>query len=58
MGRAAAHTGKVITWDQMKSSDFQFIDDIDAMTFETPPPIKANPDGSYDAPLPGITVEV
>jgi len=58
MGRAAAHTGKVITWDQMKTSDFQFVDGIDTMTLETAPPVKANPDGSYDPPMPGITVEV
>jgi len=28
------------------------------MTFETPPPIRANTDGMYSAPLPGITKEI
>ena len=58
MGRAAAHTGKVITFDQMKASKFQFVDDIDGMTENTPAPIKADEDGLYDPPMPGVTVEV
>ena len=58
MGRAAVHTGKVLTWEQMLASDFRFVDDIDAMTFDTPAPIRAGTDGVYAAPLPGITVEI
>ena len=58
MGRAATHTGKYITWEQVMKSDFQFIDDIDNISFETPAPIHAGPDGIYPAPQPGITKEV
>ena len=58
MGRAAAHTGKVITFDQMKASKFQFVEDIDGMTENTPAPIKAGDDGLYEPPMPGVTVEV
>jgi hypothetical protein len=58
MGRAAAHTGKYITWDQTLNSDFQFVKDIDSMTFDTPAPIHAGPGGVYPAPMPGITNEL
>ncbi|MCP4257223.1 MAG: Gfo/Idh/MocA family oxidoreductase [Planctomycetes bacterium] len=58
MGRAATHTGKYITWDQVLNSDFQFIEDIDNMTFDTPAPIHAGPGGIYPAPQPGISKEV
>ena len=57
MGRMATHTGKYITWDQALNSDFQFVEDIDSMTFDTPAPIHAGPDGIYPAPLPGISKE-
>ena len=58
MGRAATHTGQYVTWDQTLNSEFQFVKDIDGMTFETPSPIHAEPDGIYAAPQPGITKEV
>jgi hypothetical protein len=58
MGRMATHTGQYITWDQVLKSDFQFIKDIDNMTFDTPAPVHEGPDGIYPAPQPGITKEV
>ncbi|MHC4535841.1 MAG: Gfo/Idh/MocA family protein [Planctomycetota bacterium] len=58
MGRAATHTGKYITWDQALNSDFQFVEDIDNMTFNTPAPIHTSPDGIYPAPQPGISKEL
>ena len=58
MGRMATHTGQYITWDQALNSNFQFVKDIDNMTFETPAPLKAGPNGIYAAPQPGITKEV
>jgi len=58
MGRMAAHTGKYITWDQAMSSTFQFVQDIDHMTPDTPAPIHPGPDGIYPPPQPGRTQEV
>ena len=58
MGRAATHTGQYITWDQTLKSDFQFVKDIDSMTFETPAPIHDGPNGLYPPPQPGITKEI
>ncbi|MGE5297151.1 MAG: Gfo/Idh/MocA family protein [Solirubrobacterales bacterium] len=57
MGRMATHTGQYITWDQAMNSQFQFVADIDHMTFDTPAPIHAGPDGLYTPPQPGITKE-
>jgi len=57
MGRMATHTGQYITWDQAMNSQFQFVADIDHMTFDTPAPIHAGPDGLYAPPQPGITKE-
>ena len=57
MGRTAAHTGQYVTWDQMLSSNFQFIADVDNMAMDTPAPIHDGPDGIYPAPQPGITKE-
>jgi predicted dehydrogenase len=58
MGRAAAHTGQYITWEQAMNSQFQFVADIDHLTFDTPSPTKAEADGSYLPPLPGAAKEI
>jgi len=57
MGRMATHTGQYLTWDQTLNCKFQFVKDIDKMTFDTPAPITDAPDGIYQAPQPGITKE-
>ncbi len=58
MGRAATHTGKMITWDEVVNSDFQWVADIDHLTLESEPPIHEGPDGIYPAPKPGLSVEI
>lgn len=57
MGRTATHTGQYLTWEQTLNSKFQFVKDIDNMTFDSPAPIHAGPDGIYPAPQPGLTKE-
>ena len=52
MGRAATHTGQLVTWDQVMASDFQFVPDIDGLTFRSEAPIHPDPDGIYPAPSP------
>jgi len=58
MGRAATHTGQLVTWDQVMKSDFQFVKDIDGFSFDSEAPIHAGPNGIYAAPQPGITKEI
>jgi predicted dehydrogenase len=54
MGRMAAHTGRVITFDQILNCDHEFAPDVDKLTADSPAPLKAGPDGKYPVPRPGI----
>ena len=53
MGRMAAHTGQVITRDQMLNCDQEFAPDVDKLTMDSPPPLRVGPDGKYPIPQPG-----
>ena len=54
MGRMAAHTGQIITLDQMKKCKHEFAPDIDKLTMDSPSPLPANKDGKYPVPYPGL----
>ena len=54
MGRMSAHTGQIITFDQMLNSPHEFAPDVDKMTMDGPAPLKAGADGRYPVPEPGI----
>jgi predicted dehydrogenase len=54
MGRMSAHTGQVITRDQMLNCQHEFAPDADKLTMESPAPLKALPNGKYPVPEPGI----
>ena len=58
MGRAAVHTGKLITWEEALASKFQFCPNVDALTASSPAPVRADAQGRYPAPIPGKTVEI
>jgi len=57
MGRAAVHSGKIITWDEMYNSKFQFLESIDDLDYGSEPPVKVGPDGFYPVPIPGVWSE-
>jgi predicted dehydrogenase len=57
MGRAAVHTGQIVTWEQMMSSQFQFCPDVDRLDFGGVPPVHDDADGRYPVPIPGKWVE-
>ncbi len=57
MGRMAAHSGALVTWEEAWNSNFQYVANIDEMTFETPAPIQPDERGIYPIPLPGLTKE-
>lgn len=54
MGRMAAHTGQVITMDDMMSVDHEFAPDVDKLTVDGPAPLLADANGRYPIPQPGI----
>ncbi|MFH1266893.1 MAG: gfo/Idh/MocA family oxidoreductase [Planctomycetota bacterium] len=55
MGRMAAHTGQIITFDQILNSDHEFAPDVDKLTMDGPAPLQLQADGKYPIPMPGIT---
>ena len=42
----------------MFNSNFQFVENIDDMDYDTEPPVKVGPDGYYPVPIPGEWSEV
>jgi predicted dehydrogenase len=54
MGRMAAHTGQIITFDQMLNHDHELAPEVDRLAMDSPAPLRAGPDGKYPVPQPGI----
>ncbi|MHC4725702.1 MAG: Gfo/Idh/MocA family protein [Planctomycetota bacterium] len=54
LGRMAAHTGKEITYDQILNSNHEMAPGLDKLTMDSPAPLKADADGRYPIPQPGI----
>jgi predicted dehydrogenase len=53
MGRMAAHTGQVVTYDEMLNHPDVYAPGVENFTMDSPPPVKSAPDGSYPVPMPG-----
>lgn len=54
MGRFAAHTGQIITYDQYLNNPHEFAPGVDKLTLGGEAPIKADANGLYPVPLPGV----
>jgi predicted dehydrogenase len=54
MGRMAAHTGQIITYDQMLNCPHEFAPGADKLTMDGPAPLQMAPDGKYPVPEPGV----
>ena len=54
MGRMAAHTGQIITYDQILNSKIAYCADVDKLTLNGPAPVMADAKGKYPVPQPGI----
>ncbi len=57
MGRMAAHTGQVITYDQIMNLDHEFAPEVDKLAMDSAAPVLANAEGKYPVPMPGITTK-
>jgi predicted dehydrogenase len=55
MGRMAAHTGQIVTIEDIKECEHEFAPDVDKLTLASSAPVQAGPDGKYPVPMPGIT---
>ena len=55
LGRMAAHTGRIVTFEEILNSDHEFAPDLDKLTMDSPAPLQAGADGKYPVPMPGIT---
>ena len=58
MGRAAVHTGKIVTWEEATASNFQLCSNVDSLPDSSPAPVQANAEGRYPAPVPGSWTEM
>ncbi len=54
MGRMAAHTGQVVTYDEILNCQHELAPDVDKLTMDSPSPLQAGSDGKYPVPMPGI----
>ena len=52
-GRMAAHTGRIVTFDQMLACDHEFAPAVDKLVMDGPAPLQLGPDGKYPVPEPG-----
>ncbi|MBN1507079.1 MAG: Gfo/Idh/MocA family oxidoreductase [Sedimentisphaerales bacterium] len=57
MGRMAAHTGNIITYDQMLNCPHEMAPDVDKLTMDSPAPLRSNAQGIYPVPQPGIVTD-
>jgi predicted dehydrogenase len=54
MGRMAAHTGRIVTRDEMLNHEHDLGSDLDQLAMDSPSPLRAGADGLYPVPRPGI----
>jgi len=54
MGRMAAHTGRVVTFDEMLNSTHEYAPGLDTLTKDSPAPLQPDASGRYPVPRPGI----
>ena len=58
MGRQAAHTGQIVTYDEILNNPHEFAPEIASLTLDGPAPLKINPStGHYPWPQPGIVTD-
>jgi hypothetical protein len=54
MGRMAAHTGRIVTRDEILQHPHEFAPEVDRFTLSSPAPVQLGADGKYPLPQPGV----
>jgi predicted dehydrogenase len=54
MGRMAAHTGRIVTLEEIMSHNHEFAPHVDTLKLGGPAPLIANSEGKYPVPQPGL----
>ena len=54
MGRMAAHTGQIVTYDEILNCQHEFAPNVAELTTDGPAPLPPGSDGKYPVPMPGI----
>ncbi|MBU4272746.1 MAG: gfo/Idh/MocA family oxidoreductase [Planctomycetes bacterium] len=55
LGRMAAESGKLVTWDEALASNLELSPGLDHYTMESDPPVMPDPQGRYPIAMPGET---
>ena len=55
LGRMAAESGKMLTWEQALASNLELAPGLDRYTMDSDPPVKPNDQGRYTIAMPGQT---
>jgi myo-inositol 2-dehydrogenase/D-chiro-inositol 1-dehydrogenase len=53
LGRMAAHSGKMVEWDEAINSDITVLPQ--KLAWDAEPPVKPDKDGNYPVPVPGLS---
>ena len=54
MGRLAAHSGLVITYDEMLNHEHELAPELNKLAGNSPAPLQAGANGRYPIPMPGL----
>lgn len=57
MGRMAAHTGREVSYDEVRNCKHEFAPGLDTITKDSPAPLMPDADGRYPVPQPGILTD-
>ena len=55
LGRMAAESGRMITWEQAMASELELAPGMDDWTLDASAPVTADADGHYPVAMPGKT---
>lgn len=57
MGRMAAHTGRVITYEEALNCTHEFAPTVAQLTMDSAAPVQLDANGDYPIPMPGVTTD-